>query len=220
MPITDQIKPTTIDILAKEDSRSIYVLNAANNIPNMRDGVTIFNVSINNDERRTIRVPNTWIPVDIGRQIPKRYIIDSPDFMDATMRGILVLVDTKSAQALFAEDSEAAAEQDRVFQDLMGNGKLSMDALNPTNFGADEIEGAIDADLNVQMAEAVGREDITEGELYSIVRRLGDARQLKRKDFDYILGNSHWEKVRGYATDQIARLPKGTDLNRRSPRMG
>lgn len=216
--ITDTIKPTTIDIIAVETSRSIYVMNnAAQMGGGMRDGVTIFNVSVDGNDRRTIRVPNTWIPVDIGRQIPKRFIIDSPDFLDAIMRNILVLVDTQSAQELFSNDADASTEQDRVFQDLMGSGKLSIEPL-PPKFSIDEIEGAIDPDLNPQMAEAVGREDITENELYSIVRRLGESRTLKTKDYEYILTNSQWERVRGYANDQIARNRSNVPVGRR-PRM-
>jgi len=219
MPITDQIKPARIDDIRRSDSMDLYVLNNSAQIRGMRDGLLIFNVAINANDQRIIRIPNTWIPINIGLQVPKDLILRSPEFLDAVMRRVIILVSGEDAERIFEEDGEAKTELDRVVQDM--NSRFSMDTPDdpplPKNLtDMQSVEGALDPDINPQLAEAVLREDVSEGELNSLVRRLSEHGALKRKDFDFILSNCAFEKIRSIATDRLAKLPRNQG---RMPRM-
>lgn len=204
--ISEVLKPTTIEKLRRDATGEVWVLNNTARLPNMQAGLAVISVTMNNGDPRIVRIPNTYIPVDVSQQLPKSMLIDSPDFLNAVMRRALLLIDPASAAEYFAQDIDGSqAELDRITQDLMGGGRFS-EAEIPAGFALQEIEGEIDPDLNIAVAEAIARDDISESELLSVVRN--NMTQLGRKDFEYIVHNTNWPKVKMLAADSLARLPK------------
>lgn len=218
MPILDKIRPARIDEIRREETSDLYVLNNAQANPALRDGLIIFNVAIDVNDRRIVRVPNTWVPINIGHQIPKDLIMRSPDFLDAVMRRVIILIKTTDAEQIFEDDAEARAEWDKISQDLSGRFTGDIDGMQmPPGTVIADVEGAIDPDINTQLAEAVSREDIAEQDLMSIVRNLTERGNLKRKDYEFILANTQYNRVREIATNNLAKMPRSTVG--RQPRM-
>lgn len=194
----------TVDQAMEQKGSALYVLNNSGNVRGMTEGLIIINVPITDSNQRTLRVPATWVPVNIGMQIPKNYVFNTPEFLDAIMRQALIIVPNEVAERLFKEDDSAAVERDRVHADLMGTGRFGTDDRRAPDNPAQEIEDAIDPELNVQMAEAVHREDITEAELFGVLRRLDMNKRLKTKDYDYVAKISQFEKIRTWANGRLA----------------
>jgi hypothetical protein len=201
MPSIQSVKtrPARLTDLSKEDALELYVLNNSANARHKSPGVVIVNVPLSGNDTRIIRVPNTWVPVNIGLQLPKNKILESADFLqalnDRTLLGVLV----KDAEAIFDEDPEAKEEWHRVAQNLMGGGSIE----EQMGMVSGESEDAIDPDLNSAMVEAVNRDDIDEGELYSIIRNQAESGLLKTKDFKYIIDTSKHEKVKSFAVNRM-----------------
>jgi hypothetical protein len=217
MPILDKIRPARLDDIRRDDGSSLYVLNNLANNAQVRDGLIIFNVAIDANDRRIVRVPNTWVPVNIGLQIPKDLILRSPDFLDSVIRQIIILVKTEDAEQVIAEEPGAQEEWDRISQDIAGRYSLEPDTIKVTS-DMGEIEGAIDPEINVQLGEICSRDDVSESELISVVRNLTERGQLKRKDYEFVLANTQFVRVREFATNQMARLPR-QGIGGRTPRM-
>ena len=217
MPMLEKIRPARIDEIRREDNSDLYVLNNAQANPLLRDGLIIFNVAIDANDRRIVKVPNTWVPINIGHQIPKDLIMRSPDFLDAVMRRVIILVKSEDAERIFEEDADARAEWDKISQDLSGRFAGDPDGMQiPPGTVISEVEGAIDPDINTQLAEEVSREDISEQDLMSIVRNLTERNSLKRKDYEFILANTQFNRVREVATNKLSTMPRATG---RQPRM-
>jgi hypothetical protein len=200
MPIQDKIKPARLTELARQDGLDLYVLNNSSHARGMSSGLVIFNVAIDATDRRMVRVPPTWIPINIGMQLPKDKILASADFLDCLNRRALIGVLTKDADDIFANDEDARMEADRVAQDMGGGGQFAEMELE-----ASSSEDAVDPELNLRIVETLSRDDMSESQEYGVVRGLVEEGSLKAKDYNYILANSKHDRVKQLATNQLSR---------------
>ena len=63
---------------------------------------------------QALKVPSTWLPIDLTTNFPKHRILESTDFRAAVRNGLLTIIDEPTAQKILREDG-AKEERQRLF---------------------------------------------------------------------------------------------------------
>lgn len=92
--------------MSNDKERSLFVLNKTGMLMTM-------DVKSGNDTV-TLKIPKTWVPIDLSLQVRKADILDSPNYRNAIARNRLKEMSTEAALALLADDPDAKAEYNKV----------------------------------------------------------------------------------------------------------
>lgn len=93
--------------MAKADKNpELWVVNKTSNL------VTI-SIDVNG-KTKAVKIPKTWVPIDLSLQIPTSYVKNSPDFRRALTLGLIEEMDSEKVKIFFANDSEAKEELKKV----------------------------------------------------------------------------------------------------------
>lgn len=115
-----------ISLPSLEDEISITALEEGNE----KDPIWVLNGSATSAARRAAEVhvgipklsgtkvddlflPQTWLPIRITDQIPRRQLLEASEFRDAVNAGLLTLISKEKALAIMAEDG-AQEERERL----------------------------------------------------------------------------------------------------------
>lgn len=95
----------TLQELIDAPSGAVWVRNTSGNV--LPPGGDIYiSVSVSG-QLRIITVPMTWIPINLTNTVPRKFLLESPNFMDALNNGLVEAIDDASAaKALLKEDAK------------------------------------------------------------------------------------------------------------------
>ncbi len=106
---TIDMRRLTVPEAEADKVSTLFVLNKSNPKGNVN-----FNVTDISGTRVGIRVPVTWIPVDLTNYAQKADILRNPDFRRLCAKGVLHIVDGKDANAVLREP-KAQVESNRIY---------------------------------------------------------------------------------------------------------
>lgn len=214
--------------LTKNKDAAIYVMNHSNIGGQQKQGMVVITLT---DEEQALKIPKTFIPIDITASFPADTILKSPNFRQTVQRGLVKLVDSEEAD-LFMENEEAQRELQRILsisekydQDLNQEmAQITSETSPDKSQPAEKAAPVISMDRINDAKEVDGRNEAV-GILWSVFQILNDPeipndRQLgairnvadkKLVDYQYIAKMSTNEKVKEFARLNIADLEKNRD---------
>jgi hypothetical protein len=107
-------KWTTLDELEQEDKGRVFVIN---NSEGAQRGMILIPVQKQNGKSELVRVPKTYIPVDLTQQITKKALLESSEFRRTVMRGLIQLVSSEYATYVLSTE-EGKAEKQRIDNEM------------------------------------------------------------------------------------------------------
>lgn len=122
MPIKVKLERQTVNQAEKADSSQIFVLNKSNPRGNVN-----FVVVDNAQQKISVQVPVTFVPVDLSVFSTKEDVLRNPNFRRLIARGFLHIISTESAEE-FLKDERAAKEHNRIFDVLQEDVDLEFQA--------------------------------------------------------------------------------------------
>ena len=210
MPRLKTLTVSHLDRLVKEN-KTVYVLNTSA-LPSGDKGMVIVNF-FDGNRREFFKMPPTFIPMAITDSIPARQLIDSKDFKQCLLKGMLTLVEPTSAEAFLATpeaqdeyESLVLSEHSAAAQHLNVNKMVSQRtkvAHNSGEGGSGPMQdiSAVDTVSNKVrgLIESMVAETLTTKEVLTQLRRHQSA--LQAVDFSYVVANTtdpelkKWAKV-------------------------
>jgi len=147
-----KVTSLSVQDLIDQNSGPVYVLN--NSERAVGQGGDVF-VTINqNGQNRSLMVPLTWLPLEVTRRIPRKYLLDSSYFLDALAKGLLIAIPAEEAQAILSRP-EAVREQARLdaaeesIKAAVASRGISRN-VSVVNSSMDEQEAPLQASRNTQ----------------------------------------------------------------------
>lgn len=119
MPIKVKLERLTVSQAEKSDSSQIFVLNKSNPRGNVN-----FVVVDAGQQKISVQVPVTFIPVDLSTFATKQDVLRNPNFRRLVAKGFVHIISTDSAEK-FLEDPRALKEHNRIFDVLNEDNDLS-----------------------------------------------------------------------------------------------
>lgn len=123
MPVKVALARQTVAEAEKAESSQLYVLNKSNPKGNVN-----FVVVDEAQQKISVQVPVTYIPVDLTTFATKKDVLRNPNFRRLIARGFLHIVSTDSAEE-FLQEPRAQKEHNRIFDVLQDDNGL--DAFQP-----------------------------------------------------------------------------------------
>jgi hypothetical protein len=112
-------KYTTIEALEAKNTGPVYVLNATSGELKGNLLITIQKLTGNGSD--LVRVPQTFVPIDLAMQVSKRQLLASSEFRQTINKGMLKLPSPEYAKMLL--ESETGKEEWRRIQNEMNAAK-------------------------------------------------------------------------------------------------
>jgi hypothetical protein len=184
----------TIYDLEKSPDMSVWVLNKANPPGNIS-----FSIPDGMGNVIPIRIPITYIPIDLTEQATKQAIISNPNFRKLVSAKFLVLM--SHAAALEALESEDAQKEQRRLLQLVNE--------EPETELPQEIKqvmAATEGNINGFVLSIANTDDVDEDSAMSALR--GQAQMLTKEDFQYLLEHMKFQKVKDWAAEQLNNMSR------------
>lgn len=107
-------------LYGNDPTAPMFVLNRSGNLagpnkPAKQRGIILTNVTNDDNTQSIIRVPVTFIPIDLTTQAPLHSLLKSTTIKQALSVGNLVIADTKSAVELMRNNKRARDEYFKLF---------------------------------------------------------------------------------------------------------
>lgn len=187
-------KTIGVNDLRKKDSPHVWVVNTSDLGGNKRGGTVNIPVTSNNQVINVL-VYNTWIPQDLSTTVPKKDLVDNPNFMRAVQRRFITIVDDEFAEREM-EKEENQEEYDRIIAEVNQTGQYAVDLSKTLDDEAQPEDG-----INATVIDVVHREELSDSDRYSAIRRIES--QLKTQDWKYIQENTGSEKLKQMANNHL-----------------
>lgn len=191
------IKALTISQVEQSKDSSVWVVNATGSAGNPKG---IMNVTIveGNGRSSTIRIPVTFIAVDLTTQATKSALLMSPDFRRIVSAGLLTLISEEDAQGL--NNNEEARKENRRLMNVDSVHEVQ-ESQQSTQVKSVLAEAAGDVGgLAMSIAHTTDGDEDT---VLSNVRN--NLESLSQKELQYIVNNSTFHKVKALAAEHIVR---------------
>jgi len=205
---------SNLDRLVREN-KPVYVINTSS-LPSGDKGMVIVNF-FDGTRREFFKMPPTFIPMAITDSIPSRQLIDSKDFRQCLLKGMLTLVEPTSAEA-FLTTSEAQDEYESLVlsehsaaaQHININ-KMVSQRTRVAHFSSESGNGpmqdvsAVDTVSNKVrgLIESMIAETLTAKEVLVQLRRHQSA--LQSVDFSYVVANTVDPELKKWAKAGLAK---------------
>lgn len=85
---------------------AIFVLNTTNKVGIPNGGDVFITVEVGKSTR-TLKVPRTWIPIEVTKAIPRKNLTDSASFLEAIGKGLITPIDNEDAKAIMRQSGYA-----------------------------------------------------------------------------------------------------------------
>jgi hypothetical protein len=158
-------KYTTLEQLEKEPRGPVYVIN---NLKGVYKGMVIVPIARRNGNGQdVVRIPPTFIPVDLTLQVSKDQLLDSSEFRRTVGKKLVVLVNPEYARRLL--DTEDGRREAQQVQENMARAKLMVESQimnGNTNEEASMVNDIDDSEvdsLNMHQSASQEEEDAEEG---------------------------------------------------------
>lgn len=189
-------KPTYITIAQAEASKSssVWAINGSGGT-GVPKGVLNITVTEGNGRPQVVKLPVTSIPMDITTQATRLALLTNPDFRRLVARGLVRLVSEETAMHLLDNDLARAEQRRLLEQDYAHTEDVLPSAPQEVKSIMDEAAGSI-------CAFAMNLAHTTDGDEDNLVASLrNNADTLSKLEFQYIVNNSTFAKVKGAAAE-------------------
>jgi len=122
MPVRVKLDRQSLPQAEKSDTSHLYVLNKSNPRGNVN-----FVVTDTGQQKISVQVPVTFIPLDLTTFATKEDVLRSPYFRRLLARGFLHIITEDSAEE-FLQDPRAQKEHNRIFDVLSEDNELEFQA--------------------------------------------------------------------------------------------
>jgi len=191
------MKPITISQAEKSDSSSVFVLNTSG-AKGTSKGIINLTIVEGNGRSTVVRIPVTFIPMDLTTQATKSAILMSPDFRRMVAQGIITVIEEADAVKMLSSDG--AQEEQRRIMNIDQQHQIQ-DSQTSTEVQAimAEADGKIGGFAMNIAHTADGDEDAIASNLRN------NADNLSKDELQYIVNNSQFHKVKGLAAELVMR---------------
>lgn len=202
-----------LDRLVKEE-RPIYVLNTSS-LPSGDKGMVIVNF-FDGNRREFFKMPPTFIPMAITDSIPPQNLLNSKDFRQCLLKGMLTLVEPASAEAYLstpdAQDeyeslvlSEHSAKAQNIDINKSSSRRSQVAHTSHEGNGPLQDVSAVDTVSNKVrgLMESLVAGNLTEKEVLTQLRRHQSA--LGPVDFSYVSANTTNSDIKKWAKSGLTR---------------
>lgn len=194
-PAKPRRKRLSVHELRKLESPHVYVMNTSEqsariNLPITTERGPLVNVVIY----------NTFIPQDLTRQVMKKDLVENVHFMRIVEMGLIELVNEDWAVAEL-KTRDARDEADRLRLEISKSRRGMLAA------GVDEDDEAAapdtseEAGVNAAVIDVVAREDLSETEKWSNIKRIES--RLTDKDWKYIVKKTDADRLKALANNKL-----------------
>jgi len=191
-----QIPSLMLSELEKSENASVWVFNLSGASDIAKDFPRgIINIAINDGIGNVIgiKIPITWVPVDMTTQVTKSALVANPQFRRLVSAGVLKVVAEEHALQIISTP-EGRKETMKVHASEKYTGDLGNTQIN------NDIEIAA-TDVNAIVMSVVTRDDLDEDQCISILE--GHEITLSEKDFEYLAKNSRFAGVKDWAVQRL-----------------
>lgn len=96
-------------------SRSLWVLNSGPSSVYELEGTILLSIpgTSGQQQAQALKIPASWLPIDLTMSFPKHRILESTDFRAAVRNELLTILDDATAKKILAQDG-AREEQQRL----------------------------------------------------------------------------------------------------------
>jgi hypothetical protein len=189
-------------LLQEDENTQVYVLNNSD-LNGLRNKGEIY-IPIRTHaagDATIIKIPNTWIPIDLTTFVPRKALIDSAEFRRAVQNGIIRLINIATAEEVLHEP-EAREEQQVLLMQSNFIDDEALQALADKGGPDSEIVRKILAERQKNLAKGSGfeagvtpavvdimnRENMGAREIAVALRGLGN--RITEKDLHYIISKA------------------------------
>jgi len=201
------LAPSHLDRLVREN-KPVYIINTSV-LPSGDKGMIIVNF-FDGTRREFFKMPPTFIPMAITDSIPSRQLIDSKDFKQSLLKGMLTLVEPTSAESFLAtaeaqDEYEALvlAEHSAAAQHINVNKTVSQRARiahsSGDSSGPMQDISAVDTVSNKVrgLIESLVADTLSAKDVLTQLRRHQSA--LQAVDFSYVIANTTNPDIKKWA---------------------
>lgn len=201
--MSNVFKPLTASEVKEMTGTSLYVLNRSDRSGNSRSELlmTIASKGVN----KNVRVPNTWIPIDLTSQIPDiNAIRENEDFLYHFRKKMIVVIDTETAETALKR-RDAQEEYNRVYdiQSMEIEDNDEIDLHEHQASGGKKSNPKL-ATANPKVLNIVNKESLTENNKILALKNIKN--ELKKDDYRYIINQpktENNEKLKMWASQQL-----------------
>lgn len=204
---------TINEAIKNEKEISLYVVNTSDNNQRINDkpikAEISFPVKSANGQTTNIRIPSTWIPIDLSLQTTKEDLVKSPDLRRLITRGNLELIREEEALAILNK-KEAKLEVSRLrkmdnINITVQNFAGQLTDVERSNTGLTPAEGNINpVEIDSLVIELFTRDDITDQERYA--QLINVKTRLNKKDWSYVIDATKSEEISEFALECLNNL--------------
>jgi hypothetical protein len=196
-----------MDKIRKEDSLNVFVFNGTalgqtRNGKKQQPSELMFTVQNGGGQSSIVRVPKTWVPINIGLQVSKSNLFEDSNFLMAVSKGMLKPITNAEAMEFFQNNEEASGEFDQAMSSL-NRGFDALEEIGMANFDdVADIAGDVPDGVSPAVANIVARfnekedNDLTEEQAYSLIRNINT--ELTKIDIDFMINNINSGRIQGY----------------------
>jgi len=185
-----KLKRLTIHELEAANSSFVWVLNNTNPKGNI-------NLTVADGRGRpvNVRVPISWIPIDLTTQSTKNALLEDPNFRTLVAKRLILLID--SAEAIeFLKHGDAAEEHARIYQ----VGDIAPVGAADENQELEAVKAEAAGDINPFVLNLMVEKTLPEENVLRELRNRED--EFTKADYQYIAQNSLHDKVKAWAAEQ------------------
>ncbi len=183
-------KYTTLEQLEKEDRGPVYVIN---NLKGAYKGMVIIPIARRNGNGQDVlRIPPTFIPVDLTLQVAKAQLLESTEFRRTVGKKLVLLMNPEYARRLLAtpegqkeaqQVSANMAQAKLMVESQVMGGNDESDMVNSTD-DADEESASMHQAAQMMNSEDNGEDEEAQVKVNSTKRKAQAAKTLKNVDAD------------------------------------
>lgn len=206
--------------LQNKDDTSLYVLNLTGKVPGAGSTGNI-NITVTNanKERVGVHIQSTWIPIDLSNYVSKQTILESSDFRRLIARGMVALVETNFAEALFESNDRARAELQRVLDVnsavdvalrdnnggvITNQGTITIEGQGPSTMGSVTGSAQVQTEPSIFAASIEGRVAAGDERVDDIIADLDNSiNKLSTFDFEYLTSQVTEPSVRAWLLENV-----------------
>lgn len=193
-----QLKRLTVSEAEKNSDSRLFVLNKS--IPR---GNINFNISDQSGTRIGIRVPVTWIPLDLSNFGQKKDILRNPDFRRLCARSFFHIIDPESAEN-FLKNGKAQTELNKILNidnDLVPETKMP-EVDKQVNASVDANKVVSPFIQNVVLRSSSASENVDD-----LIAELESKKDtLTKKDISDLMNNSPKAEIKAWAGEALSNM--------------
>lgn len=194
MPIKVKLERQNVAQAEKADSSQIYVLNKSNPRGNVN-----FVVVDSGQQKISVQVPVTFIPVDLSTFATKEDVLRNPNFRRLVARGFVHIISSESAEE-FLQDPRAQKEYERIFDVLQEDNDLSFQAPVEESVNAAPPKANEDVSQFVQNILLRAAEENVDDLIVELETKLDT---MNKKDVQYLMDNTSSSDLKAWCVEAM-----------------